>query len=202
VAVTRQQSPQQAGRGEQTRARLLAAGAAVFAARGVHAARVDDIVKGARTSHGTFYLYFQNKDELFRALAEQVAADLEALAARLPDLTPDAAGRRALTLWMREFTDLYATTGAVIRVWTETEMVANDAGRLGTTVWGSFTSALVGRIQAAGTRDVDPAVAALAIVAMIERTNYYVATDQVEMRGARLPETLARVTHAALFGER
>jgi AcrR family transcriptional regulator len=36
--------------------RLLDAGVEVFAARGYHAARVDDIVKVAETSHGTFYL--------------------------------------------------------------------------------------------------------------------------------------------------
>jgi AcrR family transcriptional regulator len=187
-------------RGEHTRARLLAAGAEVFAARGVHAARVDDIVKGARTSHGTFYLYFQNKEELFHALAEQVAGELEALAVRLPPLTPDSAGRAALVEWMREFAVRYADTGAVIRVWTETEMVANDAGRLGTTVWGAFTAALIERIRASGADGVDPGVAALAIVAMIERANYYLLTGQLtEADSDRLADTLARVTQAAVF---
>ena len=38
-------------RGERTRGRLLEAGSAVFAERGFHAARVDDVVKTARTSH-------------------------------------------------------------------------------------------------------------------------------------------------------
>src|SRR6185503_19557856 len=56
-------------RGQRTQARLLEAGARVFAERGYHAARVDDVVKAARTSHGTFYLYFSNKEDLFRALA-------------------------------------------------------------------------------------------------------------------------------------
>src|SRR5450759_3866066 len=61
-------------RGRRTLGRLLDAGATVFTDRGFHAARVDDIVKAARTSHGTFYLYFTSKDDLFRALAEGVAA--------------------------------------------------------------------------------------------------------------------------------
>ena len=47
-------------RGHRTRARLLAAGAEVIARKGLHAARVDDIVKAARSSHGTFYLYFSS----------------------------------------------------------------------------------------------------------------------------------------------
>lgn len=187
-------------RGEQTRERLLAAGATVFAARGVHAARVDDIVKGAKTSHGTFYLYFRNKEELFHALAARVAGDLEALAARLPALTPDAVGRAALAAWMQDFGALYAEVGAVMRVWTESEMVANDAGRLGTTVWGAFTAALVDRIRASGASGLDPGVAALAIVAMIERANYYLLTGQLtDADGAQLAATLARVTQSALF---
>ena len=40
---------------------LLDAGVEVYASKGYFAARVDDIVKLARTSHGTFYLYFANK---------------------------------------------------------------------------------------------------------------------------------------------
>src|ERR1700720_2177211 len=60
--------------GRKTMRRLLDAGMRVFADRGFHAARVDDIVRAARTSHGTFYLYFTSKDDLFRALAEDVAA--------------------------------------------------------------------------------------------------------------------------------
>ncbi len=49
--------------------RLLDAGMRVFAERGYHAARVDDIVRAARTSHGTFYLYFANKEDLLCTLA-------------------------------------------------------------------------------------------------------------------------------------
>src|SRR5215208_7747217 len=60
-------------RGQRTVRRLLDAGAEVFAARGYHAARVDHIVRQARTSHGTFYLYFASKEDLFRALSLAVA---------------------------------------------------------------------------------------------------------------------------------
>ena len=88
-------------RGQQTLRRLLDAGGAVFADRGFHAARVDDIVKAARTSHGTFYLYFASKEDLFRALAGDVAASMARLARDLPPLTPDEVGFAALTDWLR-----------------------------------------------------------------------------------------------------
>jgi AcrR family transcriptional regulator len=187
-------------RGARTRERLLAAGAAAFADRGVHATRVDDVVKGARTSHGTFYLYFANKEELFHALAEQVATELEALATELPPLTPGPDGAEALVAWMRSFCDRYRDAGPVIRAWTEAEIVASDVGRLATTVWGAFTGALVDRISKTDRSGLDPGVAALALVAMIERANYYVMSGAVPSPDGALPATLARVAHDAVFG--
>src|SRR6476619_4944936 len=69
--------------GRKTMRRLLDAGMRVFADRGFHAARVDDIVRAARTSHGTFYLYFTNKEDLLRALATECAQEMDALAGGL-----------------------------------------------------------------------------------------------------------------------
>src|SRR4051794_35502492 len=145
-------------RGRRTRDRLLVAGAEVFADRGYHAARVDDVVKLAETSHGTFYLYFANKEELFRALAEEVADGLATLAGTLPPLAPGAEGIAALTRWMAEFQTMYRSSGAIIQAWTEAEIVATDVGKLATTVWAAFTTALVHRIRASAVTDVDPAV--------------------------------------------
>src|SRR5207249_1763842 len=51
--------------GKQTKARLLDAGRHVLSERGYLAARVDDVVRVAEMSHGTFYLYFANKEDLF-----------------------------------------------------------------------------------------------------------------------------------------
>ena len=82
---------------------------------GYHAARVDDIVKAAKTSHGTFYLYFSSKDDLFRALAENAATSMLALARSCPSSSADGDGRAAVHEWLDRFADLYATHGAVIR---------------------------------------------------------------------------------------
>src|SRR5438552_14135727 len=76
-------------RGKLTMRKLLDAGAQVFATKGYYATRVDDIVKVARTSHGTFYLYFSNKEDLFRALAGEVADAMRALAESLGPLEAD-----------------------------------------------------------------------------------------------------------------
>ncbi|MGZ4799288.1 MAG: TetR/AcrR family transcriptional regulator [Acidimicrobiia bacterium] len=187
-------------RGQRTRQRLLDAGVDVFAKRGYHSARVDDIVKVAKTSHGTFYLYFANKEDLFRALAEEVAGEMRSLADSLPPVTPDTAGAAALRAWLGSFADLYEHYGPVIRAWTEAEIGASEFGRMGTDVLTEFTRVLVDRVRRAAPADLDPVVTSIALVAMIERCNYYVLSNQVQIGRDAMIETLASVTHAALFG--
>ena len=180
--------------------KLLDAGAEVFATRGYHAARVDDIVKLARMSHGTFYLYFANKEALFRALMTEVADEMHALAQALGPLEPGHEGRAALQAWIDEFAALYERHGPIIRAWTEAEIGQDDLGRMGTDLLTRFTRELAIRITALAPADLDPAVCALTLVAMLERLNYYVLSKQVGIDRAEMVETLARVTHSALFG--
>jgi AcrR family transcriptional regulator len=187
-------------RGQRTRQRLLDAGVEVFAKRGYHSARVDDIVKVAKTSHGTFYLYFANKEDLFRALAEEVATEMRTLADSLPPVTADAAGSKALRVWLGSFADVYEHYGPVIRAWTEAEIGASEFGRMGTDVLTEFTRVLLDRVRQAAPVDLDPVVASIALVAMIERCNYYVLSNQVQVSREKMIDTLATVTHAALFG--
>src|ERR1051326_6136401 len=54
--------------GRETVRRLLEAGMVEFESRGFHGVRVDDVVRRAGISHGTFYLYFSKKEDLFKAL--------------------------------------------------------------------------------------------------------------------------------------
>src|SRR5437870_12862035 len=100
--------------GKKTMRKLLDAAMVVFERRGYHAARVDDIVKVAKTSHGTFYLYFSNKEDLFRALLNAVASDLTALAESLDHVTADEAGAAALRDWLSRFAGIYERSGPVI----------------------------------------------------------------------------------------
>jgi AcrR family transcriptional regulator len=191
-------------RGQRTLARLLEAGAAVFAARGYHAARVDDVVKAAETSHGTFYLYFSSKEDLFQALAVDVAESMVHLARALPDLTLDGDGfaegaYRDLHEWLGRFRELYEKHSAVIRTWTEAEIVDSEMGKVGGDLVAQFSQELATRLAVAAP-DIDPEIAALAIVGMIERSNYYVASRQVQVGADEMVATLARVVHAGIFG--
>jgi AcrR family transcriptional regulator len=180
--------------------KLLDAGTQVFATRGYHAARVDDIVKLARTSHGTFYLYFANKEDLFGALTSEVATAMHDLAEDLPALEPGPAGLASLREWVAAFSDLYERHGQVIVAWTEAEIGDSSFGRQANDLIAQLAGVLVRRVRAVGPAGIEPQVAALALVAMIERLHYYAMTRQVRIVRDAMIDTLAAVTHAAICG--
>src|SRR5437763_11820322 len=180
--------------------RLLDAGVVVLRQRGYQAARVDDIVKTAETSHGTFYLYFANKEDLFRALALDVADAMVDLAESLGPVGPDRNGFDELRQWMGRFADLYRRHRAVIQAWTEAETGASEFGRLGTELMTRFTQVLIDRIGETSVPGVDPQIAALAMVAMIERFNYYLLSRQTPVSRDQMLDTLTTIAHIGLFG--
>ncbi len=59
-----------------TRELLLAAARQVFAEKGYRATTVGAIKSHADTAHGTFYLYFRNKDEVFAEVLAENCEDL------------------------------------------------------------------------------------------------------------------------------
>src|SRR5437867_1171916 len=64
---------------EERPRQILSAALAVFGERGLAAARLEDIAKRAGLSKGTIYLYFPNKEELFREVIRQtVVSRIEA----------------------------------------------------------------------------------------------------------------------------
>ena len=187
-------------RGVVTMNRLLQAGVVVFGRRGLHAARVDDIVKAAKTSHGTFYRYFASKEDLFRALTTDVADRLGDLADSLGPLGPGPEGEAELRAWVARFREVYDQYGPVIQTWTEAEQDRTPEGRLGTDVLTQFVARLAERIRAAEVPGVDPDVAAVALVAMIERVTYFTAVRLVPADGDEVTDVLAAAAQRSLFG--
>jgi AcrR family transcriptional regulator len=55
----------------------------IFARKGYHRTNIADIVTRAQIARGTFYLYFQNKRDLFEELLEQVLGELRLRIQRL-----------------------------------------------------------------------------------------------------------------------
>lgn len=70
-------------RTEETRRALIEAARALFAQHGFAAVSTEEIVRGARLTRGALYHHFEGKEDLFRAVYEEVERDLvEKIAAR------------------------------------------------------------------------------------------------------------------------
>ena len=83
---------------EERPRQILDAALAVFAERGLAATRLDDIAKRAGLSKGTIYLYFPNKEELFReVIRNTVIASIERGEERFETLGDPL---QALDAWM------------------------------------------------------------------------------------------------------
>jgi len=186
--------------GRKTMRNLLDAAMVVFARRGYHAARVDDIVKLAKTSHGTFYLYFSNKEDLLRALAGEAGEVVAALDTALGPVGPNDQGWRELRRWMDGFSEAWQRYAPVLRAWTDLAMSDAELSAQGHAAAGGVARTLTGRIAEAGPQPgIDPNAAAEAVVAMVDRFHYLrqFAGEPVD---AGALDTLTTMVHRALFG--
>jgi AcrR family transcriptional regulator len=156
-------------RGEKTRLRLLDAGASVLPARGYHDTRVDDIVAAAGVSHGTFYRYFDNKDDFFRVLAQAASSRMIDLVDELRlDAPPDE-----LRAWLRTWLGAYRADGGVISTWQEMQ-TSHELVAFSQRVAASVFTRLVRMLE--GRDFGNPVVDATALLALIERVPYSVYT--------------------------
>jgi AcrR family transcriptional regulator len=112
-------------RGKQTREKLLRAAEAEFGEKGFHAVGINDITRRAGVALGTFYVYFESKEEIFRALvsfmSQRVRGWVAERVADAPDrLAAERKGLEAFLEFTREHPGLY-------RIISEAEFVARDA---------------------------------------------------------------------------
>lgn len=61
---------------ESTREALIQAGARSFAEHGLQGVKVALVAKAAGVANGTFYLYFKNKEQLYREVVNRLTDDL------------------------------------------------------------------------------------------------------------------------------
>ncbi len=61
---------------ERTRGALLDSAISVFASKGFEATRIVDVTNHAELANGTFYNYYQDKDELLRDVATGLAVEI------------------------------------------------------------------------------------------------------------------------------
>ena len=96
---------------------LMENGRAVFVRRGYHATRVDDLADAAGVSHGVFYRYFDNKDQLAIVLTVRAMRAVADAFVDMPDLTTEDPGD--LRRWLRRYNAAQSGEAAMIRVWVD-----------------------------------------------------------------------------------
>lgn len=111
AAPSRDREPSTA-RGEATRKKLLGAAERLFGREGYHRTSVAGITREAGVGHGTFYLYFESKEEIFRELVQHLSHELRSTIARAVEgledrLEVERVGFRTFFRFAREHRNLY-----------------------------------------------------------------------------------------------
>ena len=126
AAVSADKAPR-TERGRRTVRKLLEAAAQEFGQRGFHEAAITGITSRAGVALGTFYTYFESKEELFRALVRDMSQATRAHVAEAvrgaPDrLAAERIGLAAFIAFTRKHPELY-------RIIEEAQFVAEDVYR-------------------------------------------------------------------------
>lgn len=165
-------------KGAATRARLVEAARVVFERDGFLAARVSDIATEAGLSHGSYYHYFDSKEQLFREVADLQEQRLTAPPDRAHGEAPRPVGaaspveriRDANRRYFARYRDAAAIMGVIEQVSRYDDQV--NAARMATQRhFAERSEQAIREWQAAGLvdPDLDPVIAADALGAMTAR---------------------------------
>jgi AcrR family transcriptional regulator len=153
---------------------LIEAAREVFERDGFLNARISDIAATANLSQGSFYHYFESKEQIFREVAEAqerrlTEPDAEATEAR-EQLSPREVIRRANRRYFERYRDAAELMGVIEQVSRYDEHVS--AARFATMKhFAERAERSIRRLQQEGLADesVDPQIAADALGAMVAR---------------------------------
>jgi AcrR family transcriptional regulator len=162
-------------KGVETRSRLVSAAKEIFERDGFLDARISDIAERAGLSHGSFYHYFESKEEVFREVAAEVD---ERLSAPLNNVildpsssaTPYERIHEAIRLHLESYRDEARIMGVIEQVWRfDAEFNAVRAERHHR--YNAQVADSIRRMQRHGLADqrLDPAIAADGVGAMTYR---------------------------------
>jgi AcrR family transcriptional regulator len=159
-------------RAAATQSQLLEAARDVFAERGYQATSVAAITDAASTAHGTFYLYFRNKEDVF---AQLMASTMDELYRHtLTDLDPDTHmyDPRVARDRVAGFLEVAAGQGKIWRALLEAILVSPTIAASWLELRAVFHQGLADRLaiyQARGEfRDLDPQLVAASLAGMLE----------------------------------
>ncbi|SRR6266566_1106996 len=161
-------------KGRRTRARFLEAGKAVFERDGFLQARISDIAAEAGVSHGSFYHYFDTKEELFREIAEEVEVRLVSMDDIAHNIDDEAGPIDRIRAANRSYLSAYRKEARIMRVIEEVSRYNEDV-RMARAKRDDYltvrTESAIARLQAEGVADrrIDTRHAAIALGGMVAK---------------------------------
>jgi AcrR family transcriptional regulator len=162
-------------KGEATRSRLLRAAKEIFEADGFLDARISDISERAELSHGSFYTYFDSKEQIFREIALEVAEQMSApLGGVILSPGSRATPHDRIHEAIRRYLEAYRREAKMMRVIEQVSRY-DEPLRAARLDWRVRTQQLVtdsiGQLQKHGLCDprLDPVIASAIVGAMTER---------------------------------
>jgi AcrR family transcriptional regulator len=188
-----------------TRRQLLAAAGAVFEDKGYQATTVGAITERANTAHGTFYLYFRNKEDAFCRVIETVIVDELAVETVVPI---DPGPREAIARGIGAFVAVYKRHHGLWRALLEGMLASPRVQQL----WLELRRDLIVRLSASfeaqqragNARPFDALLVAHALAAMTEWSAFtHLILDEptVEGRGEdALAATLGDLWYRSVYG--
>ena len=187
--------------GRRTMRKLLDAAMVAFDRRGYHATRVNDVVEIAKTSHGTFYLYFSNKEDLLRALVAEAAGEAQGLYDALSTLPAQGGAPQWEDVhgWIRAYSELWTRYAPLFRAWTDLATIDPELIDLIRSTFTTMSSALAQQIGPDSSGHIiDPDAAGLATLAMLDRFHYLREFVGQPIDDVAL-ETMTTMVYRALF---
>jgi AcrR family transcriptional regulator len=187
--------------GRRTMRKLLDAAMIAFDNRGYHATRVNDIVDIAKTSHGTFYLYFSNKEDLLRSLVTEAAGEAQTLYDALSALPAEGGAPRWDDVhgWLMAYSELWTRYAPLFRTWTDLATIDPDLVDIIRQTFTAMSGALTRQIGPDSSGHIiDPDAAGMATLAMLDRFHYLREFVGQPIDDVAL-ETMTTMVYRALF---
>jgi AcrR family transcriptional regulator len=187
--------------GRRTMRKLLNAAMVAFDKRGYHATRVNDIVDIAKTSHGTFYLYFSNKEDLLRALVAEAASESQGLYDTLNEMPARGAPPQWEDVhgWVQAYSELWTNYAPLFRIWTDLATADPELVDMVRKTFTAMSGALSKQIGPDSSGHIiDPEAAGMATLAMLDRFHYLREFVGQPVDAVAL-ETMTTMVYRALF---
>jgi len=163
-------------RGERTRAALVAAARTVFERDGYLGARLTDIAAEANCSTGSFYTYFDAKEQIFQAVLEAAQDDM--LHPGMPRLADDEASPQAVVRASnRAYLQAYQRNARLMQLLEQVAAIDpefREVRRRRAQVFVRRNAQAIAQLQAQGAADptLDAELASRALSAMVSRMAY------------------------------